>query len=184
MCVYVCLVWEGPWISKFFHVEHWSPPDKARGLGFELAVWITCWVPRGAVSLNLYVPLVCQVSHGFFFFCCFLVTFFLNFKYTHTSTTVVISGNNTQYWWWWTLKEHGPMGMKKKKKGGQKENVATNNKNWTMHYCYALSRETNVHVNTTKKSKKKREWEKNCHIKLEMHTLSPQWDICCVSHAI
>lgn len=162
-----------------------KPPRQSEGLG----IWTSslnhmlgsprCRVLKSICTLGLS-SVTC-----IFFFCFFLVTFFLNFKYTHTSTTVVISGNNTQYWWWWTLKEHGPMGMKKKKKGGQKENVATNNKNWTMHYCYALSRETNVHVNTTKKSKKKtRVRKKNCHIKLEMHTLSPQWDICCVSHAI
>lgn len=176
VCLCVCLVWEGPWISKFFHVEHWSPPDKARGLGFELAVWITYWVPRGAVSLNIYMyPWFVKCRTHFFFFCCFLVTFFFTSN-THTSTTVVVSGNIIQYWWWRTLKEHGPMGMKKKK---LQQSIK-------IEQCITvmLNLEKQTYMSTQQKRAKKREREKkrNWHIKLEMHTLSPQWDICFFFH--
>lgn len=56
-----------------------------------------------------------------------------------------------------------PWGFKKKRE------LATNNKNQTIHHCYTSSR-TNVHVNTTKVEQKNTKERKQKGMNLEMHT--------------
>lgn len=153
-----------------------KPPRQSEGLG----IWTSSLnhilgSPRCRVLKYLYVPLVCQVSHAFFFLLLLPCHFFFTSN-THTSTTVVVSGNIIQYWWWRTLKEHGPMGMKKKK---LQQSIK-------IEQCITvmLNLEKQTYMSTQQKRAKKREREKkrNWHIKLEMHTLSPQWDICFFFH--
>lgn len=149
-----------------------KPPRQSEGLRF----WTSSLnhilgSPWCRVLRYLYVPLVCQVSHAFFFFCCFLVIFY--FKYTHTSTTVVVSGNNIQYWWWRTLRARSH-GDKKEKKKMLQQTIK-------IEQCITvmLNLQKQMYMSTQQKEQKtQRAREEKRHVNLEMHTLSPQWDIC------